>query len=476
MRRTNVRPKQGAPLTAEPRYFETAADFGSWLEAHGATESELVVGFMKVGSGRPSMTWPEAVDEALCVGWIDGIRRRVDDERYSIRFTPRRATSNWSDVNIARVAVLEAEGRMKPEGLAAFARRTDVRSRSSSYEQEVPPTLDAAGRAHVPALPGGLGVLLGSAAKLSQAHGLVGQQRQAGVHTATTSAQSHRGQRGWSAAVDEDSDRQLASGHSATGLKGSIDEEATIGRLHLDCEMGGLDKVGSDSVRSTARPVRHTAAIAGLRLVSGFVLLLSVLLLSAGTTAYWQAWVYMAVLFVPMTALLIYLVRHDPELLERRVRTSESQPGQRAFVVFASLCYAAAFLLPGIDKRLGWSSVPVAAVFLADALVLLGYALFAAVLRENRYASRVVEVERGQSVITTGPYALVRHPMYLAILIMITFTPVALGSWWGMVAALPLAFVLAARIRSEERLLMRELEGYSAYVRVTRFRLVPWVW
>ncbi|NTU72236.1 MAG: bacteriocin-protection protein [Coriobacteriia bacterium] len=99
---------------------------------------------MKVGTGRPSMTWPQAVDEALRVGWIDGIRRRVDDERYTIRFTPRKATSHWSDVNIARVAELEAQGRMKPAGRAAFALRTATKSRAASYEQEIPPTLNAA--------------------------------------------------------------------------------------------------------------------------------------------------------------------------------------------------------------------------------------------------------------------------------------------------------------------------------------------
>ena len=228
----------------------------------------------------------------------------------------------------------------------------------------------------------------------------------------------------------------------------------------------------SRTPRSALRP----ALAAAMRLASGVVLLLSALLVTAGTVAYWQAWAYIAVLFGPMTVLLIFLIRNDPELLERRVRTGEREPGQRVFVALASVCFALAFVIPGFDRRFGWSHVPVAAVIAADVMVLLGYGLFAAVLRENRYASRIVEVQPGQSVITTGPYAIVRHPMYLAVLTMIAFTPIALGSWWAMIPALPLPVVLAARIRGEERLLSRQLEGYSEYMQRTRYRLVPWVW
>lgn len=131
---------------AEPLYFSSPAEFRDWLAAHAGTAPELVVGFHKVGSGVPSMTWPESVDEALCVGWIDGIRKRVDELRYQIRFTPRRPTSIWSRVNIDRVAVLTAEGRMQPAGLAAFGRRVDRRSIIYSYEHKgdiaLPPEME----------------------------------------------------------------------------------------------------------------------------------------------------------------------------------------------------------------------------------------------------------------------------------------------------------------------------------------------
>lgn len=127
----------------EPTFFARANDFRRWLEENAASASELLVGFHKVGSGTPCMTWSESVDEALCFGWIDGVRRRIDDARYSIRFTPRRPGSIWSAINIAKVAQLELEGRMHPAGLRAFAERTEARSRAYSHEREVDAELSA---------------------------------------------------------------------------------------------------------------------------------------------------------------------------------------------------------------------------------------------------------------------------------------------------------------------------------------------
>lgn len=118
-----------------PTFFATPAEFRAWLEEHHADAAELLVGFLKKGSGRPSITWPESVDEALCFGWIDGVRKRIDDERYTIRFTPRKARSTWSAVNVRRVAELAELGRMRPAGLAAFGRRSGDRTGVYSYEQ-----------------------------------------------------------------------------------------------------------------------------------------------------------------------------------------------------------------------------------------------------------------------------------------------------------------------------------------------------
>lgn len=122
-------------MATDPIYFENAEALRRWFTAHADSASELVVGLLKTSSSKASLTWPQAVDEALCVGWIDGVRRRVDELRYTVRFTPRKPGSNWSAVNIDRVKALQATGRMKPAGLAAFAQRTDSKSRTASYEQ-----------------------------------------------------------------------------------------------------------------------------------------------------------------------------------------------------------------------------------------------------------------------------------------------------------------------------------------------------
>ena len=128
----------------QPSFFATPAHFAKWLKAHHASHRELWVGFYKKGSGRPSITWPESVDEALCVGWIDGIRKRIDEESYVIRFTPRKATSTWSSINIARMAVLIEAGRVHPAGHAAFARRSEKKSGIYAYEQRKAARFDAA--------------------------------------------------------------------------------------------------------------------------------------------------------------------------------------------------------------------------------------------------------------------------------------------------------------------------------------------
>ena len=131
-------------MPTAPTFFATAQDLRDWLVQNGTKASELIVGFVKTHTGKASLTWPQAVDEALCFGWIDGVRHRIDDNHYKIRFTPRKAGSHWSAVNIKRMPELEAAGRMTKAGLAAFALRTEERSRKASYEQEQFPELSAA--------------------------------------------------------------------------------------------------------------------------------------------------------------------------------------------------------------------------------------------------------------------------------------------------------------------------------------------
>lgn len=218
------------------------------------------------------------------------------------------------------------------------------------------------------------------------------------------------------------------------------------------------------------------ASRALVRLVLGVGLLAALLFGTAGTTDWWQAWTWMAVLFGCVTAMFVWLLASDPALLDRRLRGREKRGEQRMVQAVGSLVYAAVFVLPGLDRRFGWSDVPGALSLAADAVVLAGYAVFAWVLRVNSWASRLVEVQQGQQVISTGPYAVVRHPMYSAILVLFVATPVALGSWWAVLPALLLGPLLAVRVRDEEALLTGELPGYAGYARATRWRLLPGAW
>ena len=213
-----------------------------------------------------------------------------------------------------------------------------------------------------------------------------------------------------------------------------------------------------------------------IRLVLGILMIGAFLFWPAGTLNYWQAWAWFAALFIPMIISLVYLVKRDSALLERRTRTNETRPKQKWIIAISTVYFLIIFILPGFDKRNGWSNVPVWLVIIADLLVVAAYILYTLVLRANTYASRVIEVEQGQQVISTGPYALVRHPMYLAMILMMVATPLALGSFWAFVPSLALIPLLAARAKNEEQLLLTDLPGYREYTQKTRYRLFPGIW
>ncbi len=198
--------------------------------------------------------------------------------------------------------------------------------------------------------------------------------------------------------------------------------------------------------------------------------------LPAGTLKYWQAWLYMAVLIIPMIGVMLYFLKHDPDLLERRMRTREKEKTQKAVIALSYPAFLAAFLVPGFDRRFGWSSVPSLVVVAADLVVLAGYSLFILVIRENSFASRVVEVESGQQVIATGPYAVVRHPMYVANILIYLASPLALGSFWALLPALVTPGIMVLRILNEEKVLREQLPGYADYLNRVRYRLIPGVW
>ncbi len=198
--------------------------------------------------------------------------------------------------------------------------------------------------------------------------------------------------------------------------------------------------------------------------------------LPAGSFRFWEAWLYMSILLPVMFFIIIYFLKKDPKLLERRMRMKEKEREQKIIIKLSGLFFLAGFLLPGFDFRYQWSHIPIYLVLTADAVVLLGYVLCFFVMKENSYLSRTVEVEEGQKVISTGPYSLVRHPMYTGVLLMFLFTPLALGSWWALIPFISLPVFLVLRILNEEKLLIKNLSGYEEYRKTVPFRLIPYIW
>jgi protein-S-isoprenylcysteine O-methyltransferase Ste14 len=206
------------------------------------------------------------------------------------------------------------------------------------------------------------------------------------------------------------------------------------------------------------------------------LIIAAALFIPAGTADWWQAWLWMATWIVPAFSFTAYYLKADPGMIERRMRSREPEVAQRRIIRFGRVIYIAVFILPGFDRRFGWSSVPDAVVIAADALVLAGYLIFIRVMRGNRFAARTIAVEDGQRVITTGPYAVVRHPLYSSSLFITSFSPVALGSWPAAAVALLFFPMIVARILNEEKVLLRDLPGYAEYLRMRRYRLIPGIW
>jgi len=198
--------------------------------------------------------------------------------------------------------------------------------------------------------------------------------------------------------------------------------------------------------------------------------------LTAGTFDYWQAWVYMAILLIPMIFAMRYFLKHNPDFLERRMRTGEKESAQKKIIRFSFIFFLLAFILPGFDKRWGWSNVPFGIVISADLLVLLSYVFIVRVFKENIFASRIIEVDQKQKVISSGPYSIVRHPMYVGVALMYSLSPLAMGSWWALVPGLMISPTLVARILNEEEVLSRDLPGYVEYKQKVKYRLLPGIW
>lgn len=221
---------------------------------------------------------------------------------------------------------------------------------------------------------------------------------------------------------------------------------------------------------------KRIARLTYIRFLSGIPVLGLVFFLPAGTINYWEAWVYLFILFVPMFIVMRYLIKNDPALLERRMRMKEKAAEQNLIIKISYLYFIVTYLIPGFDKRYGWSDAPLWLVITAQVIVFLGYFLVTQVFKENSYASRTVEVDKDQKVIDTGPYAVVRHPMYVGVSALYVFSPLALGSVWGLLPSILIIPLLAARIISEEKILTKELKGYTEYQQKVNYRLIPGIW
>lgn len=217
--------------------------------------------------------------------------------------------------------------------------------------------------------------------------------------------------------------------------------------------------------------------------IAGLVFLILVLAvalyLPAGTFEYWQAWVFLAVFFVSVLAITLYLAVKDPQLLQRRVTAgpgAEKEKKQNVIQSIAQVAFIAIFIVPALDHRLHWSQVPAWIVIAGDALVVLGLFFVFLVFRENSYTSGIIAVEAEQKLVSTGPYAIVRHPMYSGALLMLLGVPLALGSWWGVLTLIPITLVIVWRLLDEEEFLAKNLTGYPAYTSKVKYRLLPYVY
>ena len=199
----------------------------------------------------------------------------------------------------------------------------------------------------------------------------------------------------------------------------------------------------------------------------------------AGTVHYWQAWVYLSIFFGAAAVTTLYLMRNDPDLLERRLSggpTAEQQRIQKLIMLCASLGFIALLVVPALDHRFDWSTISFYGVLAGDALVAVGFLFIFLVYRENTFSSATIELAPGQTVVSTGPYAIVRHPMYASASLYLLGTPLALGSYFGLVPFIGLWPFLIWRLFAEERFLARNLTGYTEYQQKVRYRLVPWIW
>ena len=212
------------------------------------------------------------------------------------------------------------------------------------------------------------------------------------------------------------------------------------------------------------------------KFLCGIVLVGALLFLPAWTFNYFGAWLFLGILFIPMMIMGIVMLLKAPKLLEKRLSNKEKEGAQRGVVALSALMFLVGFVLSALDARFSWSYVPLWLTVAAAVIFVIGYALYAEVMRENAYLSRTVEVQEGQKVISTGLYGVVRHPMYLATLLMFLPVPLVLESLWGLIPFALYIPVIVVRIINEEKVLTQGLEGYKEYKKKVKYRLIPFIW
>lgn len=213
-----------------------------------------------------------------------------------------------------------------------------------------------------------------------------------------------------------------------------------------------------------------------LKFLMGVILISLLIFLPAGTLNFPNGWLLMAILFIPMFAAGLVMMKKNPHLLKSRLDAKEKEKDQQTVVKLSGLMFLLGFLLAGLDHRFGWSHLPMCIPAAAAILFLLAYALYAEVLRENAYLSRTIGVQEGQKVVDTGLYGIVRHPMYSATLILFLSMPLVLGSLPALVIFLAYPALIIKRLKNEEDVLMKELPGYEEYTKKVKYRLIPYIW
>ena len=212
------------------------------------------------------------------------------------------------------------------------------------------------------------------------------------------------------------------------------------------------------------------------KFIVGFIIIALLLFIPAGTLNYWNAWLFICILFVPMFIVGIILMIKSPDLLHKRLNSKEKESEQEVVLLLAGVMFICGFVVSGLNYRFEWIILPKMIVFIATSIFLFGYVLYAEVLRENMYLSRIIEIQENQKVIDTGLYSIIRHPMYLSTILLFLSIPLVLGSLFSFLIFLIYPVIIARRIRNEEQVLEEGLKGYSEYKKKVKYRVIPFIW